>query len=663
MEADGRRRVIIENVRPQVDGGRFSAKRSVGETCVVSADVFCDGHDTIRVELLWRAPRKETWDATSMRYIENDRWEGTFPIEEVGEYRFTVKGWVDHFKTWQRDVRKKLDAGQDVRIELLAAALFIEEVAAGVAGEDRERLGRFHKELVAVIEQDRKTAVSIAFSEELSELIQKYPDKSFAGEYEKVLVVDAEPSRTLFSSWYELFPRSCPREGDRHGTFRDCENLLPHIAGMGFDVLYLPPIHPIGRTKRKGKNNVIDIAPGDVGSPWAIGAEEGGHTAIHPDLGTMEDFERFVKRAGELGLDVAMDLAFQCSPDHPWVKEHPEWFHWRPDGTIQFAENPPKKYEDIFPIKFESDNWKGLWEELRNVVLFWIGKGITIFRVDNPHTKPFPFWEWLIGTVRKDHPEVFFLSEAFTRPKIMYRLAKLGFSQSYTYFTWRYTKREFIEYLSELTKSEIRDFFRPNFWPNTPDILPEHLQYGGRPAFVMRLILAATLSSNYGIYGPVFELCINEPVPGKEEYLHSEKYELKHWDWNVEGNLSDLITRVNRIRRENAALQTTFNLEFFETDNDYLFCYGKTSPEMDNILVMVVNLDPYHTQSGWVTLPLERLGLDTRQPYLVHDLLGNDRYIWEGERNYVELNPQVIPANILRIRKKLKRESDFDYFM
>jgi starch synthase (maltosyl-transferring) len=400
-----------------------------------------------------------------------------------------------------------------------------------------------------------------------------------------------------------------------------------------------------------------------VGSPWAIGSTEGGHKAIHPQLGALEDFERLVVKAKGHGIEVAMDLAFQCSPDHPYMKQHPEWFQWRPDGTVQFAENPPKKYEDIIPFHFETEKWQELWEELKSIVLFWIEKGVRIFRADNPHTKPFSFWEWLIKGVKERYPDVIFLSEAFTRPKVMYRLAKLGFTQSYTYFSWRNTKRELMEYLAELTKTEAREYFRPNFWPNTPDILPEHLQYGGRPAFMARLILAATLSSNYGIYGPAFELCANEALAGKEEYLHSEKYEIKYWERERPGHLRDFIARVNRIRKENPALQTTWNLRYYEVDNDMLFFYGKTTPDLSNIILVVVNLDPFHAQNGWVKVPIEELGLDVHQPYLVHDLLSDDKYIWQGEKNYVELNPQVLPANILRVRKRLKRETDFDYFV
>jgi starch synthase (maltosyl-transferring) len=431
---------------------------------------------------------------------------------------------------------------------------------------------------------------------------------------------------------------------------------------MGFDVFYLPPIHPIGRTNRKGKNNSNVCEPDDVGSPWAIGAKEGGHKAVHPDLGSIKDFKNLVEKAKEHGIEIALDIAFQCSPDHPYVKEHPEWFKWLPDGTVQCAENPPKKYEDILPLNFETDDWQNLWEELKSVVLFWAESGVRIFRVDNPHTKPFRFWEWLIKECKERYPETIFLSEAFTRPKVRYNLAKVGFTQSYTYFTWRNTKPEIINYLNHLLNTEVREFFRPNFWPNTPDIQPEHLQYGGRPIFAIRFVLAATLSASYGIYGPPFELCVADAIPGKEEYLNSEKYQIVHWDWDRPGNLKDFIARVNKIRRENRALQTTWNLKFYEVDNEYLLFYGKVDEDLSNIILVVVNLDPSHTQSGWVRVPIHEFGILLEQPYLVHDLLTDDKYIWHGERNYVELNPHVSPAHILRVRKKMKRETDFDYY-
>jgi starch synthase (maltosyl-transferring) len=661
MEADGRRRVVIENLVPEIDGGLFPVKRVIGEKVVVAADIFADGHDVISAKLLYRSPKDRAWKETPMTFVENDRWRGEFSVEAIGIYHYTVEGWVDHFKTWQRDLRKKVQAGQDLRTDLLIGAKFVDEASKSAAVEDRKKLKDFAEILRKG--EDLEEAVSAALGAEITEFMDQHPDKKFAVPYEKELRVWVDREKALFSAWYEIFPRSCSPDPSRHGTFKECERLLPEIARMGFDILYLPPIHPIGRTNRKGKNNVPKNNPDDVGSPWAIGSNEGGHKAIHPQLGTVEDFERLLMKAKGHGIEVAMDLAFQCSPDHPYMKEHPEWFKWRPDGTAQFAENPPKKYEDIIPLNFETEKWQALWEELKSIVLFWIGKEVRIFRVDNPHTKPFPFWEWLIKEVKKDYPEVIFLSEAFTRPKVMYRLAKTGFTQSYTYFTWRNTKKELIEYVTELTQTEVRQFLRPNFWPNTPDILPEHLQYGGRPAFMIRLVLAATLSSNYGIYGPAFELCVNEALSGREEYLHSEKYEVKRWDRENPGHLRDFIASVNRIRKENAALQTTWNLRFYEVDNDSLLFYGKATDDLSNIILMVVNVDPFHTQNGWVRVPIEELGLDAQQPYLVHDLLSDDKYIWQGERNYVALNPQVLPANIFRVRKRLKRETDFDYFV
>jgi starch synthase (maltosyl-transferring) len=661
MEDDGRRRVVIENLTPEIDGGRFPIKRVIGEKVVVTADIFADGHDAILAKLLYRSPQDKEWKEAPMTFIEDDRWRGEFLVEAIGVYHYTVIGWIDHFKTWQNDLKKRVDAGHDLKVDILIGAKYVEEASKRASNEDRKKLIR----IAAALKRGEggERILFVALGEELTELMQKYPDKTFATSYEKELALAVDREKALFSTWYEFFPRSCSSDPGRYGTFKDCESLLPQIRRMGFDILYLPPVHPIGRTNRKGKNNVLENNPGDVGSPWAIGSKEGGHKAIHPQLGTIEDFERLIMKAKDHGIEVAMDLAFQCSPDHPYTQGHPEWFRWRPDGTVQFAENPPKKYEDIIPFSFETEGWQELWEELRSIVLFWIERGIRIFRVDNPHTKPFSFWEWLIQEIKRDYPEVIFLSEAFTRPKVMYRLAKVGFTQSYTYFTWRNTKKEFIDYLTELTKTEVREYFRPNFWPNTPDILPEHLQYGGRPAFMIRLVLAATLSSNYGIYGPPYELCVSEAILGKEEYLDSEKYESKHWNREEPENLRDFITRVNRIRKENPALQTTWNLKFYEVDNETLLFYGKATEDLSNIILVVVDLDPFHKQSGWVKVPIGELQIDPNQPYLVHDLLSEDKYIWQGERNYVELDPHILPANIFRIRKRLKRETDFDYFM
>lgn len=653
---EGKKRVVIENIKPEISGGCFPIKRIAGEKVEVQADIFADGYDAISANLLYKKADETSWKEVPMKFKENDTWTGEFTPEETGVYCYTIEGRIDQFKSWQKDIKKKFDASQDIKIDIRIGVSYIEDASERASGEGKKRL----RELAALLSKvDAQKAISIAFSEELRVLMNRYSEKGFVSRYEKELCVVVERTKALFSTWYECFPHSC----SKHGTFKDLEELIPEIARMGFDVLYLPPIHPIGKTNRKGKNNSPLASQDDVGSPWAIGYEEGGHKSIHSQLGTLEDFEKLVQKAKEYGIEVAMELAYQCSPDHPYVKEHPDWFRWRPDGTIQYAENPPKKYEDVVPLNFETENWQELWEELKSIVLFWIGRGVRMFRVDNPHTKPFSFWEWLIKEIKTDYPEVIFLSEAFTRPKVMYRLTKLGFSQSYTYFTWRNTKREFMEYLTELTQTEVKEYFRPNFWPNTPDILPEHLQYGGRPAFMIRLVLAATLSSNYGIYGPAFELCVNEALPGKEEYLNSEKYEIKYWDRNKPGNLKDFITRVNKIRRENPSLQATNNLRFYEAENDLILFYGKTAEDLSNIILVVVNLDPFNTQSAWIRVPVAELGIAPHQPYLMQDLLGDDKFIWQGERNYVELNPHIVPARIFKVRKKLKRETDFDYFM
>jgi len=496
------------------------------------------------------------------------------------------------------------------------------------------------------------TKNKLATDSKLAKAINNSQNRAFAVTYSKELTVEVDREKARFSSWYEMFPRSCTSRPDSHGTFKDCEKRLPYISEMGFDVLYFPPIHPIGHTNRKGKNNAITARPSDPGTPWAIGSEEGGHKSIHPQLGTLEDFRHLMARAQEFGIEIALDLAFQCSPDHPYVREHPEWFRWRPDGTVQYAENPPKKYQDIYPLEFETDNWKELWEELKSIVLFWIAQGVRIFRVDNPHTKPFTFWEWLIVEVKKDYPEVIFLSEAFTRPKIMYHLAKLGFTQSYTYFTWRNVKWELIQYFTELTQSEVREFFYPNLWPNTPDILNDYLRNGGRPAFMTRLVLAATLGANYGIYGPPFELCENRRKDREsEEYLESEKYELKQWDIESPGSLKDFIARINSIRSNNPALQSNLNLHFHAIDNEQLICYSKCTEDLSNIMLVIVNLDYNYKQSGWTNLPTEELGIDSNEIYLVHDLIDGSTYRWQGANNYIELDPHKMPAHIFSVQR------------
>ena len=655
-------RVIIEGVQPEIEGGRYPAKRTVGEKVVVEADIFTDGDDAISGVLRYRKEGARRWSEVPLEFLVNDRWRGEFKVTKLGRYVYALEAWVDPFRSWRRDLEKKVDAGHDIAVDLQIGAELIREASDRASGEDRSRL-----ESSATTLKRRGSAgtkVDLALGEDLLDLMGRYPDRGSATRYEKELAVVVDRERARFSAWYEMFPRSCASQPGRHGTFRDCEKRLPYVAEMGFDVLYLPPIHPIGRTHRKGKNSSPTARRTDPGSPWAIGASEGGHKAVHPKLGTLNDFRRLVEKAKDYGIEVALDIALHCSPDHPYVREHPEWFRLRPDGTVQYAENPPKKYEDIYPLNLETPDWRELWEELKSVVLFWIDQGVRIFRVDNPHTKPLTFWEWLIDEVKRDYPEVIFLSEAFTRPKIMYRLAKLGFTQSYTYFAWRKAKWELTQYFTELTQTQIRDCFRPNLWPNTPDILNEYLQSGGRPAFMTRLILAATLGASYGIYGPAFELCENRPrEPGSEEYLNSEKYEIKHWDLDSPDSLRELIARVNRIRRENPALQSDRSLRFHHIDNEALICYSKRTEDLSNAIIVVVNLDPHYTQSGWVEPNLDEFGLDHHRPYQVHDLLTDARYLWDVARNYVQLNPHEMPAHIFRVRRKIQSEQDFEYFL
>jgi len=647
QQVEGRNRVVIERVSPEIDCGRFPIKRIVGERVLVEADVFADGHDQIGCQILYWQDEKKV-KTSPMKPLGNDRWRGEFSVAELGRYEYTVEGWIDRFETWRVDLLKRVAAGQDVHVELLLGTDLIAEAAAQAMGEDGELLRRWAIRLREA--KNKPEGAGIALEEGLLELIRRYPVKHFASRYGKQLAAMVDREKARFSTWYEVFPRSCAREAGRHGTFRDCELWLAYIASMGFDVVYLPPIHPIGRDFRKGKNNSPNPQPMDPGSPWAIGSAEGGHKSIHPNLGTLADFKRFLSAAEKQGLEVAIDIAFQCAPDHPYVREHPEWFRKRPDGTIQYAENPPKKYQDIYPLDFESAEWRALWEESKSIFDYWIAQGVRIFRVDNPHTKPFPFWEWAIAEIKQRHPEVLFLAEAFTKPAVMYRLSKLGFSQSYTYFTWRNTKQEITEYFSELVETEVREYFRPSLWPNTPDILAEFLQVGKRPAFMIRLILAATLGANYGIYGPAFELCENTPFqPGSEEYLNSEKYEIKHRDLNSAGSLREFIARINQIRKENPALQANGSLRFHETDNPELICYSKTTDDLSDVIVVIVNLDCDRAQTGWVDLDLSSLGLGADQTFRVHDLLGQGEYLWHGSRNYVALTPESLPSHILRV--------------
>lgn len=656
-------RVVIENVQPQVDCGRFPIKRVVGDRVAVTADIFADGHDILHAVLRHRPAAQPDWDEVPMEPLPNDRWQAEFSVPTQGLHLYTVQAWIDRFQSWSRDLAKKFEAEQDISVDILTGIQLIESVAARAVGKDKTQLTTAADEIRGLAARDMKGAVEKSSSPDLKALMIRNADRRQATTYGRELAIIVDRDKARFSAWYEMFPRSSSAQPGRQGTLQDCTQRLDYVAGMGFDVIYLPPIHPIGRAHRKGKNNNEKPSADDVGSPWAIGAEEGGHKAIDPKLGTLQDFKQLLSRAKRLGLEVALDLAYQCAPDHPYVKEHKDWFRIRPDGTVQHAENPPKKYEDIYPLDFETEKREELWEELKSVVLYWIDQGIRIFRVDNPHTKPFQFWEWLITDIKSRHPDVLFLAEAFTRPKLMYELAKLGFTQSYTYFAWRNAKGELMEYFKEIAQSDVREYFRANLWPNTPDILTDFLQQGGRPAFRIRLALAATLGGNYGIYGPAFELGENRAVrPGSEEYLDSEKYEVRHWDLGNPNSLAGLITRVNQIRRTNPALQSDWSLRFHPVDNDQIIAYSKTSDDLLNIIVTVVNLDPHRTQSGMVDLPLEELHLDPRQPYQMHDLLTDAKYVWHGPRNYVELNPQRLPAHILCIRRHVRAENGVDYF-
>jgi starch synthase (maltosyl-transferring) len=651
----GRRRVVIESVEPEIDAGRFAVKRVVGDELAVEADAFADGHDAIRVVLRWcfddgRDGTSQEWHETEMAPLGNDRWRGSFLLGSVGRYRYTVVGWVDHFRTWQRDQAKREKAGTATDVDQAIGAGLLQEAA------ERARVDG------ASADADRLRDLRVDGAE-LHALADRYPDREQETAYEPELSVVVDRERGRFSSWYELFPRSASPDPARHGTLRDVIARLPYVAELGFDVLYLPPIHPIGRQFRKGPNNVTTAGPADPGVPWAIGGQEGGHTDLHPDLGSLEDFAALVDAAAARGIEIALDIAFQASPDHPWVTEHPQWFQARPDGTIQYAENPPKKYQDIYPFDFESEDWPALWRALNDVFRFWIGRGVRIFRVDNPHTKPFPFWQWLIDDVKRDHPDVLFLAEAFTRPKVMYRLAKLGFSQSYTYFTWRNTKQELADYFTELTQTSAREFFRPNAWPNTPDILHEVLQAGGRPAFQARLVLAATLSANYGIYGPAFELGENTPrEPGSEEYLDSEKYQQRTWDLDRPDSLRDLVATLNRARREHPALQSNERLWFHPIDNDQLIAYTKNTPDRDDIVLTIVSLDFYSTQSGTLELGLEGLGLSPDSPFEVTDLLRGTSQLWQGPTARIELDPQALPAHVFQVRRNVRDERQFEFY-
>ena len=661
----GRNRVIIEHVSPEIDAGRYPAKRVVGDLFTVEADIFGDGHDHVEARLLWREAGTKAWNTVPMAPLGNDRWSAAFPVANQGRYQYTLAASIDHFYTWRSGFEKKRAAGQDLSVELLNGALLVEEAADRAKGEDRQTLKGWAKRLrkgpgagkKAPAAQTDEATVEAALSQELDALIAHYPNTELEARYarELELVVDREKAR--YSTWYELFPRSTGADAKTHGTFRDVEKLLPYVEDLGFDVLYMPPIHPIGRSFRKGKNNSVTAEPGEPGSPWAIGAEEGGHTEILPELGTLEDFHSLRVAAEARGIELALDIAFQCAPDHPWVKEHPAWFKHRADGSIQYAENPPKKYQDIYPIDFESKDWENLWEALRGVFLHWIEQGVKIFRVDNPHTKAFPFWEWAIGSIKARYPDALFLAEAFTRPRVMEQLAKVGFSQSYSYFTWRTTKVELETYGRELTETAglpdaQHQYFRSNFWPNTPDILPLNIQTGGRASFALRLVLAATLNGNYGMYGAAYELLEDTPFrAGGEEYLNSEKYEIKHWNREDPRSLAPLICAVNQARKQNPALQRMDpSLHFHQVENPQLICYSKQSPDGLSTVLVVVNLDPVNRQTGWLYLWMAKLGLTDASTYTVEDLLTGAQYTWRGPSNFVALDPALQPAHIFRVQ-------------
>lgn len=670
-------RPVVREVRPQVDGGRRPAKATVGERVQIEADAFTDGHDALWCEVRFRHESSRRWTIAPMQASFDDHWYGTFPVTATGRYQFLVRARIDAFARWRDELRAWAEAGQDLSAHLTMGVVLLEAAAAGARAAERRMLEelavavrdapRGLETLVPVGKTSRMrngqnatdaTLRDILLSPRLASLMGPLADTSSTTDSATFEVI-AELAKARFSTWYEMFPRSA--SATSHGTFADVRNRLDYVEEMGFDVLYLPPIHPIGVTARKGPNGTPTAGSNDVGSPWAIGAKTGGHTSVHEQLGTLAEFRELVEQAGARGIDVAIDLAFQASPDHPWVLEHPSWFRHGPDGKIRYAENPPKRYEDIYPFDFESEDWQELWAALLDVVWFWIDQGVKVFRVDNPHTKPFAFWEWLLGAIRTEAPDTIFLSEAFTRPRVMEHLARLGFTQSYTYFTWRTTKWEIETYFTQLARTELAYFFRPNLWPNTPDILTEELQSGGRAAFISRLVLAATLSSSYGIYGPAFELQDHLPRSlGSEEYLRSEKYELRAWDIESPTSLRNLIALVNRIRRDHDALQYNDSLRFHWTDNDAIIAYTKSRElEADrDVVLTVVNLDHHHVQSGWVGIDLEAIGLRADIPFVAHDLLSDARYVWSGNSNFVKLDPTNVPCHIFALSQPARGNGD-----
>lgn len=649
-------RVLIEDVKPLVEGGRFYIKRVQDEPVIVSADIFADSHDYIRATVRFKHESEKDWSEVEMDKYLNDLWQATFKPVKIGFYEYQIHGWIDHFLTWYAGFRKKVIAGNNVKVELLEGA----EIASSLIKKNRKKADKEAlKALKDLLSDEDKTeeAIRHIMTPDFVHFVKQYPYKQHHSSSEKYKVA-VERSKSLFSTWYEFFPRSASEKPGKHGTFKDCERILPKVKEMGFDVLYFPPVHPVGKINRKGRNNAVNAQPGDVGSPWAIGSDEGGHKDVHPALGTMNDFENLIQKAADMNIEIAMDIAFQCAPDHPYIKKHPEWFKWRPDGTIAYAENPPKKYQDIVPIDFETKDWKNLWEELKSIFVFWINKGIKVFRVDNPHTKSFYFWEWCILEIRNEYPEVIMLSESFGRPRIMQGLAKRGYQQSYTYFTWRNNKYELEQFMHELTRTEMRDYYRPNFWPNTPDILPYELQDGNENRFIYRFALAATLSSNYGMYGPVYEKYIHTPIAGKEEYYYSEKYELKHYDWYEQTRLSEIIKRVNQIRHQNPALQTTWNIQFCETDNENIIAYFKYNDDFSNLVFCAVNLDPNQTQHAWIKLPKEALRIG-KINLILDDQMVFERYQWTNEWNFIALDPHKMPFHLCVVtNNEVKAEID-----
>jgi len=639
-------RVLLTNIQPQIEGGSYAVKRIVGQELTVTADVLCDGHDVIQASVRYKHQSKRSWSEVRMTALENDQMTATFTVEQQGNYSYRVEGWVDESLNWLHGIEKKIAANVFVKSELLEGSVYLSNLLKANKVNDAAAW----EQLVKLMEDESsyQAAIEAVLDPKLKALFIAYPTKFLkASSEEYPLYVDRK--KALFSTWYEFFPRSASPHPGKHGTFKDCENLLPRVARMGFDTLYFPPVHPIGEVNRKGKNNATDAALGDVGSPWGIGSIHGGHKDLHPELGSLDDFKSLVNKADELGIEIAMDFALQAAPDHPWVKEHPDWFKWRPDGSIQYAENPPKKYQDILPIYFETPDWKNLWKELLSCALYWVEEvGIKIFRVDNPHTKPFRFWHWLIHEVKKKHPDVLFLAEAFTRPKIMDQLAKEGFTQGYSYFTWRFNKFELTDYMEQLTKGPQKEFYRPNFWPNTPDINPFHLQGANEAMHLSRYFMAATMSSNVGVYGPVYEFMDSEAVPGKEEYHNSEKYEFRHWDWERENKIIVIMRKINEARKAFPSLQQTNTIEFCEVQNDNIIAYVKHDDLKRCYTLMIVSLDAYYSQEGTVKLPLHQLGLEHQDAFLVEDVITGNQYQWHSQWNFVALHP-TLPFHLFKI--------------